>query len=154
MKLELPTDFIQTVRNTFGGNGKRWLESLPALLEEASRRWELADIQPVPNLSYSFVAVALSGRSNSLKRSGERIETCSRRAIIEGCPSTALRSAQERVILKLGVPNRELTSEIATLQHYDGRGACRLYDADAEKGMLLLERLQPGVRPRHGGQSI
>jgi streptomycin 6-kinase len=48
------------------------------------------------------------------------------------------------VILKLGVPNRELTSEIAALRLYAGRGACRLLDADAQKGMFLLERLQPG----------
>ena len=50
----------------------------------------------------------------------------------------------EPVILKIGVPNNELKSEIAALRYYNGRGACRLLDADAEKGMLLLEHLQPG----------
>lgn len=50
----------------------------------------------------------------------------------------------EAVILKVGIPRDELTSEIAALQTYNGRGACRLLDADAEKGLLLLERLQPG----------
>jgi streptomycin 6-kinase len=48
-------------------------------------------------------------------------------------------------VLKLGVPNRELTSEIKALRAYDGQGACRLLAADAERGMLLLERLQPGT---------
>ena len=48
-------------------------------------------------------------------------------------------------VLKIGVPNRELTSEINTLRVYDGQGACRLLEADAEAGMLLLERLQPGT---------
>ena len=48
------------------------------------------------------------------------------------------------VVLKLGAPNRELTSEISALRHYAGHGACRLLDADPEKGMLLLEHLQPG----------
>jgi streptomycin 6-kinase len=47
-------------------------------------------------------------------------------------------------ILKIGVPNRELTSEIAALRLYNGEGACRLYEADAEAGMLILERLRPG----------
>jgi len=47
-------------------------------------------------------------------------------------------------VLKLGVPNIELTSEIKALRVYDGQGACRLLEADAERGMLLLERLQPG----------
>jgi len=48
-------------------------------------------------------------------------------------------------VLKLGVPNRELTSEINTLHAYDGQGACCLLEADAEQGLLLLERLQPGT---------
>lgn len=47
-------------------------------------------------------------------------------------------------ILKIGVPNNELSSEIATLKLYNGDGACKLYEADAEAGMLLLERLYPG----------
>jgi streptomycin 6-kinase len=48
------------------------------------------------------------------------------------------------VVLKIGVPERELTSEINTLRLWDGQGACRLLEADAEQGMLLLERLSPG----------
>ena len=48
------------------------------------------------------------------------------------------------VVLKAGVPNPELVSEIETLRLYDGRGAARLIAADAEKGLLLEERLQPG----------
>ena len=48
-------------------------------------------------------------------------------------------------VLKIGVPNRELTSEINALNLYNGQGACRLLESDAEKGMLLLERLQPGT---------
>jgi streptomycin 6-kinase len=48
-------------------------------------------------------------------------------------------------VLKLGVPNRELTSEIKTLRVYAGQGACRLLEADTDQGLLLLERLQPGT---------
>ncbi|MFH2104348.1 MAG: aminoglycoside phosphotransferase family protein [Chloroflexota bacterium] len=48
-------------------------------------------------------------------------------------------------ILKIGVPNRELTSEVASLQLYAGDGACQIYEADPEAGMFLLERLQPGT---------
>jgi streptomycin 6-kinase len=56
----------------------------------------------------------------------------------------ATREDGTQAVLKIGVPNRELTSEINTLKIYDGQGACRLLEADAEKGMLLLERLCPG----------
>jgi streptomycin 6-kinase len=135
MMLDLPHKFVETIQNTFGEKGKRWLQVFPALLDEASRRWGLTDIQPVPNLSYNFVAFAqLRPESN-----------VSRRWLQSQAPfgdDKTLQSAS--VILKLGVPNRELTSEIAALRYYNGHGACRLLEADAEKGMLLLERLQPG----------
>jgi streptomycin 6-kinase len=51
----------------------------------------------------------------------------------------------EKVILKIGVPHRELTSEMAALRLFNGEGACRLIDYDEQRGFLLLERLQPGV---------
>jgi streptomycin 6-kinase len=140
--------FIQTIKNNFGDEGEAWLSALPDLIDEASRRWELADIQPLPNLSYHFVALALSGASDSEGTPALAGGARGRWAIQATRPSIAPRkargSAQELVILKLGVPNRELTSEIAALRIYNGQGACRLLDADAEKGMLLLERLQPG----------
>lgn len=49
------------------------------------------------------------------------------------------------LVLKLNVPNAELTSEIAALRHYDGRGAARLLHGDPDEGYLLLERLDPGT---------
>jgi streptomycin 6-kinase len=48
-------------------------------------------------------------------------------------------------VLKLGVPNPELTTEIEALRLYGGRGAARLIEADAELGALLIERVRPGA---------
>lgn len=48
------------------------------------------------------------------------------------------------IVLKLGVPCTELTTEIEALKVYNGRAMCRLLDADADQGILLLERLRPG----------
>ncbi len=56
----------------------------------------------------------------------------------------ATRADATPAVLKIGVPNVELTSEVNTLRLYAGEGACRLLEADAGRGMLLLERLQPG----------
>lgn len=56
----------------------------------------------------------------------------------------ATRADGTPAVLKIGVPNVELTSEINTLRLYAGEGVCRLLEADAGRGMLLLERLQPG----------
>lgn len=47
-------------------------------------------------------------------------------------------------VLKLAPPEKELVSEAAALRHYDGRGICRLLDADDTVVALLLERLEPG----------
>lgn len=49
------------------------------------------------------------------------------------------------VVLKLGVPRVELSTEIEALRLYNGRGAARLLAADEQGGALLLERLHPGV---------
>lgn len=48
------------------------------------------------------------------------------------------------VVLKLGVPNPEFTTEIEALRLYDGDGAVRLLNAEPEAGAQLLERVMPG----------
>lgn len=111
--MNLPPDFTRTIESTFGNEGRQLIADLPALIDECSQRWGLTDVQPVPNLSYNFVAFAKRG--------------------------------DDKVVLKIGVPNRELTSEMTALRLFNGEGACRLIDYDEQKGFLLLERLQPGV---------
>src|SRR3990170_201742 len=56
----------------------------------------------------------------------------------------AIRSDGAQVVLKLGVPNPELTAEVEALRFFDGAGAASLLAADATQGALLLERLVPG----------
>jgi len=48
-------------------------------------------------------------------------------------------------VLKLGVPNPELRSEIDALRQFDGRGSARLLQAEPGQGALLVERLLPGT---------
>ncbi len=55
------------------------------------------------------------------------------------------RRGHEQAVLKMGVPNDEMKSEINALRLFNGEGACRLLDCDEEKSWMLLERLQPGV---------
>lgn len=115
--MNLPADFVSTITNTFGEDGESFIANLPALLEEAASRWGLTNIQAVGNLSYNFVAFA----------------------------DSRLPLGGGNVVLKIGVPRDELTSEMAALRLFNGDGACRLIDGDEEKGFLLLERLTPGV---------
>jgi len=58
--------------------------------------------------------------------------------------ASAIDAHGDSVVLKVGVPSPELTSEIEALRFYDGDGAVRLLDFDTKKGVLLMERLIPG----------
>jgi len=120
--MQLPDSFITTIRNTFKEDGEKFLAVLPFLIQETSQRWRLTDVQPVPNLSYNFVAFAKQKPSSTGRGQGEG-----------------------DVILKVGVPNRELTSEISALKLFNGDGACQLLESDVERGLLLLERLKPRI---------
>ncbi|AIE84361.1 aminoglycoside phosphotransferase family protein [Fimbriimonas ginsengisoli] len=56
----------------------------------------------------------------------------------------AIRSDGTSVVLKLGKPGPEFRSEACALEHFAGRGAVRLIEADIEAGAMLLEHLTPG----------
>ena len=119
--MNLPPDFISNIQNVFEEDGTAFLKALPDLIAEASARWGLTDVEPVSNLSFNFVAFAKQ-------------------------PSPFGRGQGEgNVVLKIGVRNDELISEMAAMRLFDGDGACRLIDSDEERGFLLLERLTPGV---------
>jgi streptomycin 6-kinase len=91
-----------------------------------------------------------------LGRLPELIELCAARWSLKVGPpfpslsynyaATAEGPGGVRLVLKVGVPGPELLSEMEALKVFDGRGAVRLVEADAESGALLLERLEPGTQ--------
>lgn len=111
--MNLPPEFISNVQGARHEDGRTYLDALPEQIVEASARWGLTDVQPVPNLSYNFVAFANRG--------------------------------YQQVMLKIGLPNRETISEMATLRLFNGEGACQLLECDEKRYWMLLERLNPGV---------
>jgi len=56
----------------------------------------------------------------------------------------ATRADGTEIVLKLGVPNPEMHTEIEALRLYNGRGIAQMFYGNGEEGILLLERLQPG----------
>jgi len=68
--MKLPPDFISTITNTFGADGEKLIANLPTLIDEASKRWGLMDVQPVENLSYNFVAFAKRSNNNVVLKMG------------------------------------------------------------------------------------
>lgn len=127
--MNLPPDFIRTIQNIFGEEGREWLTQLPDLIAHASERWGLTEMQSVPNLSYNFVAFA--------KRENVTLSEA------KGLAPSSVTS--QDVVLKIGVPNNELKSEMAALGLFNGNGACPILDCDEERGFFLLERLKPGT---------
>ena len=127
--MNLPTEFTSNIRNAFGERGNAFLAALPASIAKASAKWNLTNVQPAPALSYNFVAFA--------QRRGEVL---SPQKIRQGNPAPT-----QGVVLKMGVPNREMLSEMEALRLFNGEGACKLLDYDEEKYWMLLERLNPGV---------
>ncbi len=63
----------------------------------------------------------------------------------------AIREDGSEVVVKVGVPHRELRTEIAALRIFNGRGVARLVEALPESGAFLLERLEPGDPVLHLG---
>jgi streptomycin 6-kinase len=57
----------------------------------------------------------------------------------------ATRADGTEVVLKVGVPDPEVLTEIEALRLYAGRGIAQLLVADPEQGILLMERLMLGT---------
>ena len=117
-------------------DGRSYLDALPSLIEEASEKWGLTDVQSVPNLSYNFVAFAKSSFTAKAAKGAKKELNLRGLGALGG---------SNDVVLKIGLPNRETRSEMVALQLFDGKGACRLLKYDEERYWMLLERLKPGV---------
>ncbi|MEZ4767003.1 MAG: aminoglycoside phosphotransferase family protein [Caldilineales bacterium] len=57
----------------------------------------------------------------------------------------ATRTDGRRVVLKAGVPRPDLLGEIEALRVYAGRASVLLLEADADRCVMLLERVEPGT---------
>jgi streptomycin 6-kinase len=108
---------------------RRFVDTIVALYGEDGERW----LAGLPDL------VAWCEQRWSL-RAGKPLANLSYNYI-----APAPRADGAEVMLKIGVPNPELTSEIEALRRYDGRGCARLLAVDHKRGALLLERLLPGT---------
>jgi streptomycin 6-kinase len=101
-----------------------WLDTLPAVLGELTKRWALQTGPPFDhaNVTCSWVA-------------------------------TAIRADQSSAVLKLGMPHMEGADEIQGLRFWNGDPTVRLLEADDDLGAMLLERCQPGEMLRSETES-
>lgn len=111
-------------------------------------------MEKLPTHFVRTVSLTFRGGEEWLEQLPQIISACERRWSLNVHPPFAQLSYNyvapatladgRKIVLKLGVPRDELTTEIEALRLYNGRACCRLLDADAEMGVLLLERLCPG----------
>ncbi len=121
--------FKQNIMGILGDQGPAWLDQLDSVIQHLARRWELTDIKPFENLSYSYVALAYSAQSAS------------------------------SVVLKICITESTYTQEQQALQFYQGIGCVKLLDFDKAHNAMLLEAIEPGISlrssfPKHDMQAI
>lgn len=107
--------FSENVLSVWKDKGRKWLKSLPFLVESLAEQWGLENFKPLQNFSYHYVLTA------------------------------ALKNTNDQVILKLGCDHKAIAQEMLALRLYDGQGCVRLINVDLKMGALLLERVNPGV---------
>lgn len=56
----------------------------------------------------------------------------------------AIKKGGQEVVLKVVLSDHEFQAELEALLHMKGKGAVQVIDYDVEKGIMILERLQPG----------
>ncbi|HEY4025939.1 MAG TPA: aminoglycoside phosphotransferase family protein [Candidatus Dormibacteraeota bacterium] len=109
----LPDGVRDNVLRVFGDRGRDWVEALPGVVADLVERWELRLAAPR----------AYGGGTHSLVL-------------------PVIRAGGVPAVLKVPVRDDENRDEAAALRCYAGDGAVLLYEADAESGALLLERLE------------
>jgi streptomycin 6-kinase len=58
LRITIPESLAQTRGSLTSGSGCRWLQQLPAIVEECARAWDLQLAEPFPQLSYNWAAPA------------------------------------------------------------------------------------------------
>lgn len=111
----IPEAFAAQMIEVHGERGAQWVRDLPALLEE------LAAARWVLRVGEPFAALSYN------------------------YVAPAVRADGTAAVLKVGVPHKELFSEMEALRLNDGRGMAWLLEADRERAAMLLERLVPGA---------
>ncbi|GAB2627025.1 aminoglycoside phosphotransferase family protein [Streptomyces capparidis] len=116
--LDPPERLLRTIPAWEGEAGRAWLASLPGLARQCCARWRLTPERVMQPGGNVSMVVLVHGA--------------------DGVPAA----------LKLGLVTRETVHEPDALARWDGHGAVRLLDRDADAGALLLERLQAEVSLR------
>ena len=113
--MNLPAAFTRNLVEVHGDKGRQWIKDFPGLIAHCRTTWNLTDVGKPFALSYNYVVPVLRA---------------------DGAPA----------VLKLGIPgDPEFVSELDALAVFNGDGAVRVLETDAERAAMLLERVIPGT---------
>lgn len=111
----LSEEYKNNIKKMFGKVGEEWLETIPDKVEKYKKIFNLDKIEVLNDLTYNILLFAESAEYGL-------------------------------VVLKIEIPFEEMTiRESQALLINNGEGACKCYYSDIKDGVLLLERLIPGI---------
>ncbi|MCS5709848.1 aminoglycoside phosphotransferase family protein [Candidatus Berkiella aquae] len=115
MAKNFPSQLLSNIVKVHGKVGEEWLASLNERVDHFAKIWGLTQLNALSPLTYHYVL------------------------------SAHKKDYAQPVVLKLGVPNPELSREISALRQYHGKGAPLLIEHDAKQGALLMDAVVPGT---------
>lgn len=117
-KIRIPDRFHKHILAHYGNQGAEWLKSLPDIIVACEKRWQIK-ISRTPVENLSWNYIA-----------------------------PAYTDKGQKIIVKIGPPEKEYFTEMETLHHFDGKGMVRLLAGDAELRAMLMEAITPGTSLR------
>jgi len=115
-------NFARRIEGAFGDAGRRWLHGLPQVIHRYAERWSLSWPDGDGPNPYP---------------------------LSQGWVAPVDDAAGQSLVLKLGVPGPEFTSEVVAIEFMGGTGArpkiTKLIEQDCDGGAILIERFEPGT---------
>lgn len=63
-------EFEKNILNLYAPQGQQWLDSLPSLVVQLAKKWELSDLQVLPHLSFNYVVGCMQGGQPAVLKIG------------------------------------------------------------------------------------
>lgn len=108
----------QNIIDIYGENGKRWIDTLPGIVNELSDQWGLAHITPVDNMSFNYVvkAIAPNNKPVILKLCYDKISFANERQALQYFDGNGMvqlivdNEMHNALLLQQAIPGITLTS--------------------------------------------
>lgn len=140
--LNLPETFVQNMIDVYGQEGQIWLDDLPKTLKELESLWLLKLSMPMPNLTYSYVALVETKNGKAIIKLAPKSDQLTREIAWYQWQKTAcphlLKSSQEHGALLLEYLQPSISLKQKVVEGQDG-------EATAIIAQLILKLDPPQI---------